>query len=55
MTEAIVKAKLAELAAKAEVTKLKAEKNQHWEGELHREIILIRVLAQELERMVERK
>lgn len=41
----LVKAELAELAAKAEVTRLKMEQGKHWEGELEQEVRKLASLA----------
>jgi hypothetical protein len=46
--DAMVKAKLAQLAAMAEVTKIKAERNQHWDNELSQECSKIANLAKEI-------
>lgn len=49
--DAMVKAKLAQLAAMAEVTKIKAERNQHWERELSEECSKIANLARDIAEM----
>lgn len=51
----MVKAKLAEIAATAEVTRLKYERGQHWEGELSAECSRIAALAREVAEMVGRR
>lgn len=44
----LIKAKLAELAAIAQVAKVKAEQGRHWEGELKQELNRISNLAREI-------
>ncbi len=52
MLDPLIKAKLAELAARAEVTKIKAERSQHWEGELRAEVDKIAALAKEISQQI---
>ncbi len=52
--DALLKAKLAELAALAEVTRIKAERNQHWDGELSQECSRIANLAREIAEQAKR-
>lgn len=53
--DALIKAKLAEIAALAEQARIKAERNQHWEGELSDECNRIANLAREVAQSVSRK
>lgn len=48
MIDPLILAKLAELAAKAQVTMLKAQRGQHWEGDLQKELSQIASIAKEL-------
>lgn len=46
--DALVKAKLAELAAITEVMRIKADKDQYWEGELSQALSRVANLTREL-------
>lgn len=48
MNEAMIKAKLAELAAVAEVTRLANEQRKHWDGELKSELCRMQGIITEL-------
>lgn len=48
MNEAMIKAKLAELAAVAEVTRLANEQQKHWDGELKSELSRMQGIITEL-------
>jgi hypothetical protein len=44
----LIKAKLGQLAASAQLTKVKADQGKHWEGELKQELNRISNLAREI-------
>jgi len=55
VSQELLVAKLAELAAAAKVTLIKCESNKHWDGELEQECARLSGLASEICRMASTK